>query len=202
MNIITGIKNILFDQKAFFENAPKGLGVPVLVTAIYAVVSLIIALQSVMEMSSMFGDMGAFVIGISAVTTIITVFVTWLLTTLFFFACLKLIGYAKCSFKEVLNVVSYGAIPLTIYAVIVGLVSLIGTPDTLATLILSGVILLWTIPIWLFGFESITDIPRKKIVICILIPVAIMVIISVVSFLMTATADPSAMASANYEFSM
>ncbi|MDO5844758.1 MAG: YIP1 family protein [Methanocorpusculum sp.] len=188
MNIITGFKNLLFNQKAFFADAPKGFLVPVLITLIYAVVAVIASLPALTPTLNTVGELAGFVIGVTVVSTIIVIFATWIIVSLIFFACVKVIGYAKCSFKEMLRVISYPAVILTISSVITGLITLIGTPNAIATLILSGAFLVWTIPIWVFGIQSITEMEVKKIVKCIAAPVIIMIIITIVSTVMAMSA--------------
>lgn len=192
MNIITGLKNLLFNPKEFFENAPKGMLIPFIVTLVYGIVSLFASLPilfKTMEMlPSELQGMEGIIIGTTVVTTLITVFVTWIVVSLLFFACVKIIGYAKCSFKDMLRVISYPAVILTIQVILTALISLIGTPASIVTLILSGVFLFWTIPVWVFGIQSITGMETKAVFKCIAAPIILMIVVSIVSFVMTMNA--------------
>ncbi len=188
MNILTGLSHLLFNQKEFFEHdAPKGIKLPLLITVIYSFVAILSTLPAVSGlMTSVPDGLGGVIIVTSVVSTVITILISWLIVALIFFALVKIIGYATCSYKDVLGVTGYVSALLIIYSLITYLVSFIGTPNTLVTLILSGVFLLWSIPVWYFGLLSVCgDIPRKKIIISIAIPVIIMVITSVVSYAMT-----------------
>ena len=67
------------------------------------------------------------------------------------------------------------------------LVGLIGTIDPLASLALQGAVLFWCIPVWIYGITSITDLPPKKVFTCILIPIILMIIMSIVFYVITAS---------------
>lgn len=199
MNLINSVKNLLFNPTEFFKTAPKGFFVPILVTLIYAAVSVIVSLPTYLSIAGTHPNLAAVIAGTSIVSAVIVIFVTWILLSLFFFGCLKIIGYAKCSYKEVLKVVSYGAVPLTIQVIVTWLIGFIGTPEPVLTIILSGAFLIWTIPIWIAGFESITDIPRQKIITCVMIPVIVMVIVTITSFVLMPPVDTAAGAAGGEE---
>ncbi|HJJ41996.1 MAG TPA: hypothetical protein O0W90_01615, partial [Methanocorpusculum sp.] len=131
------------------------------------------------------------VIIISVLSVIITTFIIWILVSLMFFVSLKLFGKIKCGFEEVMGVTSYGAVPLSIEVIIISLISLIGTPNPFAALILSGAILFWTIPIWTFGFQSVTGEPVNKIFKCVIAVAVVMIAISLISFGMSMSAPQS-----------
>ena len=110
-------------------------------------------------------------------------FVTWVFVSAMFFACLKFIGYAECSFKDALSVCSYVSVILIISAVLTTLVWFIGTAPAILLLALQGVFLLWSIPVWYFGFASVCDIPAKKLRVCVAVPVIVMALFSLMSLI-------------------
>ncbi|HJJ50206.1 MAG TPA: Yip1 family protein [Methanocorpusculum sp.] len=174
MNIKNAVNNLLFDQKQFFAGAPKGLLIPVLLTLLYSLVSIIFILP---------GD--ALTAMIVIISSVIGTLVSWAVVAAMFFAGVKLIAHAKCSFKQVFTVIGYASAILAIGAVLSGLIGLIGTPDPLATLALQGAILFWCIPVWIYGIASITDLEPKKVLTCIIVPIIVMVIVTLMSFAST-----------------
>lgn len=185
MSLFASLYNLLFDQKTFFkENAPKGLKVPLLITAVYALAAGLLSLPAlIMASSAIPAGMGGAVVVTGVITTVFTIFITWIFVSLLFFACLKFIGYAECSFKDVLSICSYVSVILIISTVFMMLLGLIGTAPAILLLALEGVFLLWSIPVWYFGFASITNIPEKKLKLCIAIPVILMVVSSLFSLI-------------------
>lgn len=193
MNILIELKNLLIDQREFFKTAPKGLKIPFLITLIYALISSIASIPPLMTVAdSLKGNMGTAVIIISVLSVIISAFIVWIFVSLMFFISLRLFGKINCKFEDVMGVVSYGAVPLSIEVIITSLISLIGTPDPLAALLLSGAILFWTVPIWVFGFQSITDEPENKIMKCVIAVVIVMAAATLISFGMSMSAAQTA----------
>ena len=96
----------------------------------------------------------------------------------FFFACLKFVGYAECSYKQVLEVCGYVSAILIVQSVFTGLVSLIGAAPAVLLLLFEGVFLLWSIPVWYFGFASACNIDEKKLRLSVAVPVIVMAVIT------------------------
>ena len=61
-----------------------------------------------------------------------------------------------------------------------GLVSFIGTPAPVLLLLLQGVFLLWSIPVWYFGFSAVCDIPEKKLRTAVAVPVIVMAAFTII----------------------
>lgn len=185
MNTFSSLYNLLFDQKTFFaENVPKGLKIPFLITAVYAEVSALASIPLLVDATALVpAELSGVVIGSGIVSAVIMTFVTWVFVSAMFFACLKFIGYAECSFKEILAVCSYVSVILIISAVLTTLVWFIGTAPAILLLALQGVFLLWSIPVWYFGFASVCDIPAKKLRVCVAVPVIVMVLFSLMSLI-------------------
>ena len=183
MSFISSAYNLLFDQRRFFEeNTNRGLLVPGVLTILYAIVSVIFSIPALSDAAAQVpGGLGGTVVGISAVSAILYLLLTWVVVSALFFFCLKFIGYAACSFRDVLSVCGYVSGILLVSAVLTGLVSLIGTPAAVLSLLLQGVFLLWSIPVWYFGFAAVCDIPQKKLKLSIAIPIIIMVVNTVVT---------------------
>jgi len=174
MNMKNAMKYLLFDQKQFFEEAPKGLLIPALITLLYTFITFGFILT---------GDVLTMII--TVIGGIIGVFLSWMIVAGLFLAGVKLIGYAKCTFKQMLAVTGYASAILAIGALLSGLVGLVGTIDPLVTLAMQGAVMFWCIPVWIFGIASITELPPKKVFNCILIPIILMIAMSVVSYVIT-----------------
>jgi len=181
MDMKNAVKYLLFDQKQFFEEAPKGLLIPALITLLYSLISIAFIIT---------GDVLTVVI--TVIGGIIGVFLSWAIVAGMFLAGAKLIGYAKCTFKQMLAVTGYASAILAIGALLSGLVGLVGTVDTLVSLAVQGAVLFWCIPVWVFGIASITELPPKKVFTCILIPIILMIAMTVVSYIITASLTESA----------
>ncbi len=176
MNMKNAMKYLLFDQKQFFEECPKGLLLPALITLLYMLISIVFILPG-----------NVFTVVITVISAIIEVFLSWVIVVGLFLAGVKIMGYAKCTFKQMLAVTGYASAILAIGALLSGLVGLIGTIDPLASLALQGAVLFWCIPVWIYGITSITDLPPKKVFTCILIPIILMIIMSIVFYVITAS---------------
>jgi len=181
MDMKNAMKYLLFDQKQFFEECPKGLLIPALITLLYTLISIVFILP---------GD--ALTAVITVLSAVIGVFLSWAIVAELFLAGVKIIGHAKCTFKQMLTVTGYASGIMAIGAVLSGLVGLIGTIDPIVTLALQGAVLFWCIPVWVFGIASITELPPKKIFTCILIPIILMIVLSIVSYVITASLVGSA----------
>jgi len=181
MDMKNAMKYLLFDQKQFFEECPKGLLIPALLTLLYTLISIVFVLP---------GDVLMAVIAI--LSAIIAVFLSWVIVAGLFLAGVKIIGYAKCTFKQMLTVTGYASAIMVIGALLSGLVGLIGTVDPIVTLLVQGAALFWCIPVWVFGIASITELPPNKVFICILIPIILMIVISIASYIITASLTESA----------
>ena len=181
MSFFFFLYNLLFDQKAFFENR-AGLRIPIILTLVYAVISTAAGIPIIISTAAGISE-GIFgmLVGITVVSSVISAVVVWVAVSAFFFACLKFIGYAECSYKQVLAVCGYVSAVLILQSVFTGLVSLIGTAPTVLLLILQGVFLLWSVPVWYFGFASVCSIPEKKLRMSVAVPVIVMALFTVIS---------------------
>jgi len=186
MNIFTRTGDLLFDQKKFFaEEKSKKVGWAFLIVLIAGIISAIVTyftvIPEVPDNVNLAGMEQILKIS-SVISTFITVIIAWLLISLLFFICLKLFGHSDCKFSGVLRVQGYAVGLSILETILVFLVSFIGTPAPLATLLLALVFYAWSIPIWFFGFKAIsTKISGKGLWVSILVPVIIMAIISVIS---------------------
>lgn len=192
MTIITRIKNLFIEPALFFENPKAGLKIPFLITFCYAVISAVCsipALQAALSVSNTAGipieDMKTVMIGGSLISAFFMAFVAWIGMSILFFIALKLFAKPSLSFKDVMNVTSYGAIPLAVVAIIQGLITLVGTPYQGATLILSGATLFLTVPIWVKGFEAFGAGPEKKVLTAVIAGAVITGVIGLISNLGT-----------------
>ena len=181
MNIKNAIIYLLFDQKQFFAECPKGLLIPVLITLLYTLLSIVFILPA-----------DPLIAIITVIGGVIGVFVSWAVVAGMFLAGVKIIGYAKCTYKEMLAVTGYASAILAIGALLTGAVGLIGTVDTLMSLAVQGALMFWCIPVWVFGIASITELAPNKVFTCILVPMILMIVMSVVSYIMTASLTDSA----------
>lgn len=181
MDTKNAIKNLLFDQKQFFSECPKGLLPPMIITLVYALISMVFILPS-----------DLFIAIITIISGIIGIFIAWVIVAAMFLAGVKLIGYATCTFKQMFIVTGYASAILAIGAVLSGLVGLIGTPDPLVSLILQGAVMFWCIPVWIYGIASITELEPKKILTCIIVPIIIMIVFSIITYALTASLTESA----------
>lgn len=181
MSFFKSAYDLLFDQKVFFENM-VGLRVPIILTLVYAVISTAAGMPILMSNAAgISGGIFGLLVGVTAVSSVISAVVIWFAVSAFFFACLKFIGYAECSYKQVLSVCGYVSGILIFQSVFAGLVSLIGTAPTVLLLILQGVFLLWSVPVWYFGFASVCDIHEKKLRMSVAVPVIVMALFTVIS---------------------
>jgi len=183
MNIFTRTGDLLFDQKKFFaEEKSKKVRWAFLIVLISGIIAAIIAYftltNSVVTTANIPGLEG--LIGITTViSALISAIVIWFLVSLLFFICLKIFGHSDCKFGGVLRVQGYAVGLSILETILVFLVSLIGTPAPISTFLLVLVFYAWSIPIWFFGFKSIsTKITRKGLWVSILVPVIIMAIIT------------------------
>ena len=178
MSFLQSTYNLFFDQKSFFENR-NGLRVPIILTLVYAVVSTVAGIPIMMSTAAGIpSELFGILIGTAAVSAVISAVVVWFAVSAFFFACLKFVGYAECSYKQVLEVCGYVSAILIVQSVFTGLVSLIGAAPAVLLLLFEGVFLLWSIPVWYFGFASVCNIDEKKLRLSVAVPVIVMAVIT------------------------
>lgn len=185
MHIFSSLYNLLFDQKTFFSgNAPSGLKIPILVTALYAVVSALVSIPLLSEAAALVpAELSGIIIGTGVVSSLIGTFISWVFVSVLFFACLKFIGYAACSFKDVLAVCGYVSVISGISAVLTVLVWFIGPAPAVLLVVLELVFLLWSVPVWYFGFSAVCDVPAKKMRVCVAVPAVLMAAVSLLSLI-------------------
>lgn len=181
MSFFQSAYNLFFDQKAFFENR-EGLRAPIILTLVYAVISVIASIPVLLSTAAQLpGEFFGVLVGATAVSSVISAVVVWFVISAFFFACLKFIGYAECSYKQVLAVCGYVSGILIFQSVFEGLVSVIGTAPAVLILVFEGVFLLWSVPVWYFGFKSVCDIEEKKLRMSVAVPVIVMAVFTVIT---------------------
>lgn len=182
MNFFASAYNLLFDQKTFFsQNAGKGLRLPAVLTVVCAVVSALLALPALLSASSVIPVGGDAVVAVGVFTVVFNVFLNWVVVSALFFASLKFIGYAECSYKQSLAVCGYVSAIILVQTVLLSLVGMIGSPLPVLTLLLQGVFLLWSVPVWYFGFAALCEVPAKKLRTVVAVPVIVMAAVSVIS---------------------
>lgn len=167
--------NIFLNPRVFFEeDESQKITVPLLLTLGYAVLSAlatVIAASPLNQSESYIGAVGA---GFS-------VFISWILVSLLFFISLKVIGHVASKYIDILRASGYVSGLMMLHALLLIIINLIGIPNHFVLLILSGVFLLWSIPIWYYGFRATAACPDKKLMISVIVPVVIMAVISIIS---------------------
>lgn len=182
MNFFASAYNLLFDQKTFFaQNAGKGLLLPAVLTVVCAVVSALLAIPALQSAASVVPFGGGAVLAAGVFAMVFDVFLNWVVVSALFFASLKFIGYAKCTYKQSLAVCGYVSVIILVQTVLLSLVGMIGSPLPVLTLLLQGVFLLWSVPVWYFGFASLCDVPEKKLRTVVAVPVIVMAAFAVIS---------------------
>jgi len=185
MNIFKRTGDLLFDQKKFFaEEKSKKVGWAFLIVVISGIIAAIVAYfatnNSVEIMANIPAGMGGIAVASSIISAFISTIIGWLLVSLLFFICLKLFGHSDCKYSGVLRVQGYVMGLCILETVFLFLVSFIGAPAPIATLLLAYAFMAWSIPIWFFGFKSIsTKISRKGLWASILVPVIIIAVITI-----------------------
>ncbi|MDV0443841.1 YIP1 family protein [Methanorbis rubei] len=181
MTFATDVLALLLDPKTFFADSSKtsSLKLPVLFTAIYAVVVAVVSAQASAASAEMLGlgSMTGMMQGIGAVSGLIMTFISWLVVALVFFVFIKFIAHTQSGFKPFLIATGYASLPLLIGAVLTLIVDMIakGTFDGWMGFVLNLVILLWCIPIWAYGCAAAGNVPVSAVFTAILIPIILMI---------------------------
>lgn len=184
MTIVETVKTLLFDPKTFFTDPTvnQSLKLPMFYTGILAVLTAISSYSTsasvgdAMGMSNMSGVLGA----IGAVTGFITIFITWLIITVLFFIFIKLFTHTKTGLKPFLAVTGYASLPILIGTVLSLLVNAVAVDafNGWMGFILNLVVLFWCLPIWIYGFSTVSDAPVRAVATALLIPLIIMIAFS------------------------
>ncbi|HJJ97340.1 MAG TPA: YIP1 family protein [Methanocorpusculum sp.] len=159
MEITNATKTLLFTQQQFFQNESfhRRLALPALLTILYAGTAA--AFAAGMNVS---GLAGHFVLNLIA----------WPLIAALFYFFLRVIGHARCGYVPVLAVTGYAAVPLLIGTVLTGVISsTVGGFSGVLTALMSAAVLLWCIPIWVYGIAAVTNLPVKSVLFLLIIPV-------------------------------
>lgn len=169
--------NLFFNQRVFFEeDASLKAGIPFLLTLGYAVLAAISAYIAASGLDVSIGIAGAAGAGF-------TVLIAWILLSLVFLISLKVIGRAACTYKNVLCVCGYVSALMMFETLLTLILSLIGAANPVVLLLLSGVFLLWSIPVWYFGFRASAASSDKRVMISVIVPVIIMAIVTIINSL-------------------
>lgn len=199
MSIVKSIRNLFIEPALFFENYTKrGLGIPILITLVYAVLAAACAYFTFMQTSSVLPveipgvsaqEMMPVLAGGAAASAFFTAVIAWIAMSILFLIALKLFckqpaGKTPLRFKDILHITAYGAFPLALSAIIEMLISFTGAPNSWATLILSAAVLFLTIPIWVKGFENIGAGPEKKVLTAVIAACVIPALFTVITVVM------------------
>lgn len=167
--------NLFLNPRVFFEeDASQKITVPLLLTLGYAVLSALAAVVAASPLNQPENYIGAVGAGFS-------VFISWILVSLLFLISLKVIGHAASKYTDILRASGYVSGIMMMHALLLIIINLIGIPNQFVLLLLSGVFLLWSIPIWYYGFRATASCPDKKLMTSVIVPVVIMAIISIIS---------------------
>jgi hypothetical protein len=161
MNNTMAVKTLLFDQQQFFtkEQLGSGLGLPVMLTVIYAVAAAVFQSGSNI---------------MSASATIAMVLISWAVVGTVFFVFVNKLGHAECSLKELLAVAGYGSLPLLAGTILAGIAGLAGNIPSVLTALINICVLLWCIPVWVYGITAAANITPKQALTLITVPIIIM----------------------------
>lgn len=161
MNNTFAAKTLLFDQPQFFrkEEFVSGLKLPLTLTTIYACVAAVF--QSG-------GDI------MSAISIMAMIFIGWILVTAVFYLFVHKLGHAECDPKNILAVTGYGSVPLLIGTVLSLLIGFFGGMSALMTALFNIGVLLWCIPIWVYGISLVADVSPKQALTLIAVPIIAM----------------------------
>lgn len=161
MNNTFAAKTLLFRQQEFFtkEQFVSGLKLPLILTLAYACIAAVFQSGSNI---------------ISALTIIATILIGWVIVSAVFFVFVNKLGHAECSIKEILAVTGYGSLPLLIGAILSGIVGFTGGMSSTLTALFNIGVLLWCIPIWVYGISLAANISPKQALTLIAIPIIAM----------------------------
>ncbi|HJJ28259.1 MAG TPA: YIP1 family protein [Methanocorpusculum sp.] len=178
MSVLKSIRNLFIEPEVFFENYTKNrLGIPFLITVVYAAVAAVCAYISSMQTAAQaFADIPGVsmedvmpaLAGTAAASAFFLALLAWLGMSLLFVIALKIFCRPAPKVKEIMHITAYGAIPLCIATVVEMLISFTGSAPSWATLILSAAVLFLTIPIWVKGFEKFGAGPEKRVLTAVL----------------------------------
>lgn len=161
MNNTFAAKTLLFDQQQFFrkEAFASGLKLPLILTVIYACFAA--AFQSG---GSIF----------TAFSTAVMVLIGWVLVAAVFFVFVHKLGHAECNFQDLLAVTGYGSVPLLIGTVLIWLIGFSGGMSSQITALFNLGVLLWCIPIWVYGISRVANVSPKQALTLIAVPIIAM----------------------------
>jgi len=181
MNFATDILSLLFHPKEFFADAVRtqSFKLPILYTAVYGILTAAVAYQGAAAAAELIGmpDAAGMLGAIGAVTGFITAFIVWVIVAALFFVFVKLITHTTAGFKPFLSVTGYTSLPILIGMVFMHLAGAVspGIFDGWTGFLLNFVILLWCMPIWIYGFSSAGNVPPHAVFTALLIPILIMI---------------------------
>lgn len=159
MEITNATKTLLFTQQQFFRNESfhGRIALPALLIILYAGTAAVFTAGV-----NVSGLAGNFVLNLIA----------WPLVAALFYFFLRVMGHVECGYVPVLAVTGYAAVPLLIGTVLTGIISsTVGGFSGVLTALMSAAILLWCIPIWVYGIAAVTNLPVKSVLVLLIIPV-------------------------------
>lgn len=194
------VLDLLTNPDDFFERRAANPGylrpaLVVLAVAVVNVLGVVPTLQATLDaLPPEIGALGLLLQAITAVVTLLTVLVTWLLYALAFFAVAKLAFDGDGGFGETLAVTGWGFVPALFGAAINAAATvyvfsgvtfpsnpaqvqqfaaeLQGDPVLLAAGLLGIVFLLWSAFLWTFAVRHVQSIDLRSAAITVAVPVA------------------------------
>lgn len=183
MTSVNDMKALLLNPKEFFaleETKLDSLKFPVIITAVYAIIVAIAAYVTSGTAADMIGmpEMAGILGVVGVITGLLSVFVGWVFMAVVFFIFVKFITHTETPIRPFLAVTGYASLPLLVGSLLTLIVGFFisGIFDGWLGFLLNLLILLWCLPIWLYGFSAATKVPVNLIFKAILIPVVLMIL--------------------------
>lgn len=185
MSFAEDIKLLLFNPKEFFTDSkdPESLRLPLVFTAVTALITAITAYTASEATADMIGmpELTEMLGIISAISGFIMIFISWVFMAVVFFIFVKFITHSESGLRPFLAVTGYASLPILIGLILTFIIGFI-TPDIFTGwlgFLLDLLILLWCIPIWLYGFSAATNAEPGMIFKAIAIPIILMILFSI-----------------------
>lgn len=180
MTFAADILSLLFHPKEFFADTSRtqSLKLPMLYTAMYGIFAAVLGYQTTAASAELIGmpDYAGVLGAVGAITGFIMAFIVWVFVAVFFFVFIKFITHTATGFKPFLTVTGYGSLPVLIGTVLTLLAGAVtpGVFDGWAGYLLNAAVLLWCMPIWIYGFASAGNVPVHAVFTALLLPILIM----------------------------
>lgn len=181
MTFAADILSLLFHPKEFFADAipTQSLKLPMLYTAVCGILTAALGYQTSAASAELIGmpEYAGMLGAVGAVTGFVMAFIVWIIVAAFFFVFVKFITHTTAGFKPFLSVTGYASLPVLIGTVLMLLAETVspGVFDGWTGYLLDFVILLWCMPIWIYGFAAAGNVPVKAVFTALLIPILIMI---------------------------